>query len=161
MSEAFARAATAKQDVPDVPDVRGRMAKLTVTDSGFLDGEYEADLSYFTNRELHTIKKATGLRAGEFSEALEALDNDMIVAIGAVVLGRAGHADAIEVLWDLAAGKIVLDLGDEEPVGDALPPGNGLETEPGPEDRSDPSGPGSNGTSDPPVSDLSPIGQPV
>ncbi len=48
------------------------MAKLKIdTNIPALDGEFELDTSYFTNRELHMIKKLSGLRAGEFEEAVE------------------------------------------------------------------------------------------
>ena len=94
-----------------------------------LDGEYELDVSGFTNFELHTIKKATGLTAGDLGEAYERLDNDVIVAMALVVLLREGkivsrqpwNSQELDALWKAPVGSIHLLSEDEEEV-DASPP---------------------------------------
>src|SRR5574337_248950 len=100
------------------------MAILKIVNVPGLTGEYTVDLSYFTNRELHKIKTDTGLRAGEFTEAFEALDNDLIVAMAIVFLERLAMPGARELLWDAAAGSIILEdtAGEAEENDDALPP---------------------------------------
>lgn len=95
------------------------MSKLVIDGVFGLDGEYEADLSYFTNRELHQIKKQTGIRAGEFSEAFASGDNDVMVAFAVVILNRAGKEGAEDLLWDAKAGSVTLLLDDEDEEGDA------------------------------------------
>jgi hypothetical protein len=90
------------------------MNKLVVTIPG-LEGTYEfEDISTFSNRELHRIKKLTGLRAGEIQEALEAGDNDVLVAMGAVVLARAGKQFDDDMLWDAPAGSMTFDFSEQE-----------------------------------------------
>jgi hypothetical protein len=111
--------------------------KLVVEGVLGLDGEYDADISYFTNRELHKVKVLTGLRAGEFEEAFKVGDNDVIVAIATVILERNGKGEAAELLWDAPAGVVTLDLGDEEeaPEVDVRPPDSSPTTS-GPESSS-------------------------
>lgn len=104
------------------------MAKVVIAGGLTVDGEYELDASYFTNRELHLIKKEASVRAGEVSDALEAGDNDLFVVLAYIALQRAGRGDMpIDVLWDMEAGKITFDFSEEEQEADALPP----ESEPG------------------------------
>ena len=55
------------------------MAKLVIDGVYGLDGTYDADLSYFTNRELHRIKVMTGLRLGEYEDAFNSGDDDVIM----------------------------------------------------------------------------------
>ncbi len=105
------------------------MPILRVTGIARLDGDYDADISSFTQRELHLIKKESGVRAGEIQEAFEAGDSDLVVAIALIVLQRAGKGDASQyrdAVWDSDVGSITFDLTDEERAeaekDDALPP---------------------------------------
>ena len=128
------------------------MSKLVIDGVFGLDGEYEADLSYFTNRELHQIKKQTGIRAGEFSEAFTSGDNDVMVAFAVVILNRAGKEGAEELLWDAKAGSVTLVLDDEEDE-DAGDGEGGVAVRP-PEPPT-PSGPESLPDAEPETSDVS------
>lgn len=106
------------------------MAQVKISGSGnpVLDGDYPLDTSFFTNRELHTIKDIAGVRAGELEDALRAGDNDVVVAIALIALRRAGKQVPADVLWDLPAGRLVLDLRDDDEQraeDDALPPVSG------------------------------------
>lgn len=61
----------------------------------------------FTNRELHLIKQIAGVRAGELFDAMEAGDNDLIVALAHLAIKRAGrNQPTLEMLWDMAPGEI-------------------------------------------------------
>jgi hypothetical protein len=137
------------------------MGKLILDVPG-LEGEYEADLTYFTNRELHEVKKQTGLRAGEFEEAFAKGDNDVMVAFASIILERAGKPGAAELLWDARAGSITFDFTEDEQAADedppqATPPG-AAESESGTVDGNGSSGEASRLSSDRPASDLSPTG---
>jgi hypothetical protein len=152
------------------------VSKLVIEGVFGLDGEYEADLSYFTNRELHQIKKQTGIRAGEFSEAFASGDNDVMVAFAVVILNRAGKEGAEELLWDAKAGAVtlVLDDEDDEDAGDgesgvgARPPEPPMpsgpeslpDAEPSTSYESEPSGEASPAPLELLVSDPSPTGFP-
>lgn len=104
------------------------MPKIVVDSADTLAGEYELDLSHFTHREWSIIKREAGVRAGEFWDALNAGDADVILALAVVAMRRAGKDPSryeIDALWDTDAGKITLDASDVED--DADPPdGNGL-----------------------------------
>jgi hypothetical protein len=90
------------------------MNKLLVTIPG-LEGTYEfEDITVFSNRELHRIKSMTGLRAGEIQEAFEAGDNDVLVAMGAVILMRSGKQFDDDMLWDAPAGSMSFDFSEQE-----------------------------------------------
>lgn len=91
------------------------MTKVVIESKDTLAGSYDIDLSYFTNRELHIIKKESGLRMGEFQDAIEAGDSDFLVALALVALRRNGRElrDS-EALWDLEAGKITIDATEDE-----------------------------------------------
>lgn len=130
--------------------------KLILQGTPGFDGEYECDISYFTNRELHAIKTQTGLRAGEFEEAFEKGDNDFMVAIAATALARAGKPNAYDVLWDMPIGKITFDSSDEEGAEDSPP-----ESEPAIAIAGDVSGGGLSGDGDRQVSVPSPTGAPA
>lgn len=86
--------------------------KLVVKGLAHLDGEYEFDLyellgigtaTSLTNRELHRIKVMTGIRAGELLDSLAAGDNDVVVALAAVILTRRGKTFDENRLWDAQA----------------------------------------------------------
>lgn len=81
------------------------------------DGEYELDISRFTMRELHTIKRIAGIRAGEIADALKATDTDVVVALAVVALNRAGKDPDEDRLWDSQTGmiKLVFEESDESP----------------------------------------------
>lgn len=97
------------------------MAKVMINGVPPFNGDYELDLSFFTNRELHTIKVIAGVRAGEFEAAMEAGDNDLMVAMTVIAVKRAGKQIPVDALWDAAAGTIEFDFSDEAPEADALP----------------------------------------
>ena len=112
-----------------------------------LDGEYDLDITSFTNRELHIIKQESGVRAGELEEAFGAGDNDLLVAITLIILRREGKGEPAalrDLIWDADAGAVTFDLTDDEQAEaaevEALPPAS----EPGepsePETSPDPSG---------------------
>jgi len=112
--------------------------KLIVTGLGKqFDGEYEFNLAEMlvmgtantmTNGELHTIKRIAGVRAGEIEDALGAGDNDVLLALGVIVLARNGRRLPEHLMWDAPAGSgivIVPDEGldDEDAAeGDVSPP---------------------------------------
>lgn len=99
------------------------MAKLTVKGVPGLDGEYEFDESYFTNRELHLIKRETGLRAGEFEDAYKSGDTDVMVALAMVAVTRAGKGSIADRFWDAQPSTLAFDFSDaEEGEDDAVPP---------------------------------------
>jgi hypothetical protein len=83
-----------------------------------LDGEYPMVFD-FTNRDLRTIKQMSGVRALEIEDALQAGDNDVLVAMTAIALHRAGKQFVDDVLWDAPAGSLRLVETVEE---DARPP---------------------------------------
>lgn len=119
------------------------------------DGEYDLDASYFTNRELHTIKTLSGIRAGELEEAFAASDSDLIVALCVIALQRAGITPIVDRIWDAPAGSMTL-IGDDSEADED--PTAGTPVEP-------PSAPGSSGaastiSTEPPASDPSPTGPP-
>jgi len=87
------------------------------------DGEYDLDVSYFTNRELHTIKRVAGVRAGEIEEAFAAIDTDLVVALAVIALNRAGVAPDENLIWDAPSGTIVFIADEpEDEAGEQSPP---------------------------------------
>jgi hypothetical protein len=120
-----------------------------------LDGEYEFEATGFTNFELHAVKRTTGITAGEFSDAYERMDNDIIVALSMVALMRAGKITSrtpwsspeVEALWNAPVGAIHLSEDEES---DADPPAlSDSANEPPSEDaeKNDSSGESSSSTS--------------
>ena len=90
------------------------MAKILIeSDNPNLNGSFEFDPSYFTNRELHTLKQEAKVRAGEIMDAFAAGDTDLLVVFAYIALRRAGRDIPIDALWDLEAGKITFDVGEE------------------------------------------------
>ncbi len=138
-----------------------------MTEPPQLAGEYDLDISSFTNRELHEIKVETGVRAGEIEEAFAAGDNDLMVAITLIVLQRSGKgtfAQLRDAVWDLPAGSVQFDLTDEEKNAagdDALPPTSGLDSSTNANGSSGSSGPDLSGTGDDPANGQSHIGSPL
>jgi len=107
--------------------------KLIVKGLGGLDGEYEfplegmltlGDPECLTGREGHRIKQITGLRMGEFMDAVEAGDSDTMIAIGLTVLNRAGKRVDEDTVWDAPLGSFEFApiKKEEEPGDDADPP---------------------------------------
>lgn len=98
------------------------MAKVVISD-GAAKGEYELAVGYFTNRELHLIKRETGVRAGELEEAFAAGDNDLLIVLAYIALQRNGLSHIpISSLWDMEAGTITFDFQEDEEVEDENPP---------------------------------------
>lgn len=94
------------------------MDKIVITGIAGYDGEYPFDASYFTNGELHTIKRMAGVRAGEIQASFEAGDNDLVVAIAAIALERNGKVLHEQALWNAKAGCIEVVPAED----DARPP---------------------------------------
>lgn len=132
-----------------------------------LDGDYDLDITSFTNRELHLIKQETGVRAGEIEEAFGAGDNDLLVAITLIVLQRAGKGDVAQlrdVVWDAEAGSVQFDLTDEEKKAaedDARPPESEPATTGGASETTKPSGPSSANGGENPANAPRRIGEPI
>jgi hypothetical protein len=76
----------------------------------------------FTFREMHTIKRLTGLRAGEIFTALESGDTDVVVALAVVAIKRARPSFDEDELLDSYIDSITIDAGTEEDAEDANPP---------------------------------------
>lgn len=136
---------------------------MRITIEGVLgaSGEYEMDESYFTNRELHTIKQIAGVRAGELSDAISAGDSDLIVALAAITLERNGKKVPVDMLWDAPAGKIMIEATPSDGEGDALPPETPSGNAESDAAKSAPSGASSKPSGVPQASDRSPTGTPA
>jgi len=98
--------------------------KLEIGGIAPYDGEYDLDFdgAPFTNREWHTIKQLSGVRAGEFLDSLAAGDNDLVVALAVIACQRSGRFSIVQAdpFWDATTGRIKVDV--EEPEADAGPP---------------------------------------
>lgn len=70
----------------------------------------------FTYREIGTIKRVSGLRAGELEDALAAGDVDVIVALAVIAATRAGETVTAADFENLEFGAIDVDGGDEDPT---------------------------------------------
>lgn len=95
------------------------MAKLKIDGLPGLDGEYEFDDSRFTMRDFHTIKRLSGIRAGELMDAYLAGDTDLRLALAVIALERNGRVGLEDQLWNAELGAIRLELGDGD---DEVPP---------------------------------------
>lgn len=93
------------------------MAKIIIEGVPPWDGTYELDESYFTNRELHTIKKVAGVRAGELADAFQAGDSDIVIALAVIAAARQGTTIPPDDLWDAKAGAIRAEFGEEVDAG--------------------------------------------
>jgi len=114
------------------------VSKLIVSNIEGLDGTYEfEDLSSLSNRELHRIKTLTGLRLGEFTDALAAGDNDLLVGLSVILLERIGKTVDEDLLWEAPGGSLVLDFSeDEDPTqAEARPAADDSPVRPGSEPR--------------------------
>jgi len=122
--------------------------KIVIEGIEAYDGEYDFDATYFTNRELHTIKRLSGIRAGELDDALGAGDNDVIVAMTVIALQRNGKFIDEDLIWNAEAGRISYrpDPAQAE-AADAIPPASGTDESSAPAESSASSGlNGSNGS---------------
>lgn len=90
------------------------MHKVTIDGIDAYDGEYELDIEQLTNGDLHTIKQLTGLRGGEIDDAIDAMDNDVVVGLAAVAIKRSGKPLVPQLLWDAKVGAI--QIKDPEPA---------------------------------------------
>src|SRR5262245_20994145 len=88
------------------------MPKIQISNVPGLDGEYDLSTD-FINRDFRTIKQMAGLRPTELEEAFQKRDTDLVVALAAIALRRAGKLLAEDQLWDSQLGSIRL-IGDEE-----------------------------------------------
>ncbi len=95
--------------------------RIIIRGTNAYDGEYEFDASTLSNRELHLIKRLSGVRAGELVEALLAGDSDMLVALAAVAITRTGKPLMEDLLWDAEAGTITYE-GETVEEADEVPP---------------------------------------
>lgn len=108
------------------------MDKLIVEGIPALNGVYEFDITELlalgapgalTNREGHRIKMMSGVRVGELMDALEAGDNDVVIALAAIVMTRKGKRVDEELLWDAPiGGGVTLDIATRVEEGDAEDP---------------------------------------
>jgi hypothetical protein len=80
------------------------------------DGDWPADLSRFTNRELRTIKKVSGIKAAQLQAALLEGDQDALVALTVVMLQRSGqYAHVSEDLrWDADSNALEFVTAEEQ-----------------------------------------------
>lgn len=101
--------------------------KIVIDGVDGLDGEYPIDLSYFTSRELHAIKKLTGLRVGELDDAMAAGDSDVLVAFAVLALQRNDKRVDEDALWDAPAGSVTIVVGEDDtpPLESVQPASNG------------------------------------
>jgi hypothetical protein len=60
----------------------------------------------FTGKDLSLIKRLSGVRGNELTEALKAGDYDLTIALAAIVLERAGQTPDIDKLYALEVGEI-------------------------------------------------------
>lgn len=101
------------------------LIKLTITGR-----DYELSLP-FTGRELHVIKQMSGLRSGEFVDAMEQGDMDLIIAFAHIAVRRTGAPrPSLDELWDLPVGEIVCELPEEDPAEDPTTAPEGAESQP-------------------------------
>lgn len=96
---------------------------------GMITLGHEASL---TNRELHRIKKLTGLLAPELLEGINSGDMDASVGMAAVILDRNGKAYLDDWLWDAPMGAgLTFNIAPRGDDDEDLPPQNdGLESTP-------------------------------
>jgi hypothetical protein len=70
----------------------------------------------FTYREIGTIKRVSGIRAGELEAALAAGDVDVIVALAVICATRAGETVTAADFENLDFGAIGIEGEDEDPT---------------------------------------------
>lgn len=117
------------------------MDRIVIKGVPGFDGEYPLDLSeqWFNNAELHIIKRISGVRVAELSEALEAGDNDLLIAFAIAAVRRSEKfqkhdlAKFEELLWEADGGSIDFVVEDDQ----SLPPASPLPSEPATNSGSD------------------------
>lgn len=104
------------------------MSKIVIEGVGpGYDGEHDIDFTKLTNRDYRTVKRVSGLRAGEFENAIVTRDLDLVVGLAIVAFAHEGKVCDEDVLLDAKAGTVRLLIGDEvvEEAGEAgeeIPP---------------------------------------
>lgn len=91
------------------------MNYITIDIPGQVKRKYPVPES-FTYRELGMIKNETGLRPGDFEEALATGDPDIVISLAVVCAQRAGHKITRDDLLDLDVGAIMTESDDEDPT---------------------------------------------
>lgn len=126
------------------------------------DGEWDLDVTYFTNRELSIVKRLAGVRAGELDEAFGAGDSDLIVAMAVIALKRAGKTVVEDAIWDAPSGQITFVAGEvDADVPPAIPSPTPVSSGSG-DEKPGSSGNGSlDGGDDRPARSLPSIGVPI
>lgn len=132
------------------------MPKIVIEGVPPYNGEYEIDFD-FSNRELHTIKQVSGVRAGEIVEAGLKGDNDLIIALAMIALRRTGLVVDEDRIWDAQAGKITFDAVEADAFPPPQPSSGGDEKQ---SEQTASSGESSNGTGDHPENGRSSTGIP-
>jgi len=90
------------------------MDKIVIEGAPPYDGEYEFEFGSFTTREMHRIKKLTGLVAIDFEDAFLKRDPDLFLGLAVEAMERNGKAVVEDVLWDAPIGSLRLVMGEEE-----------------------------------------------
>lgn len=85
-----------------------------------IQGEAYPFPDQLTGREFGLVKQATGLRAGEIEEALDAGDVELVLTLAVIAMRRAGKEVDVEDLLDLPVGEGTIEIRDEED--EELPP---------------------------------------
>lgn len=86
------------------------------------DGEYPITFDVLSMEELHTIKRISGVRAGEIREAIKAGDSDLVVAFAVIAMERAGKTVDEDVLWKSKGGAIDVAVAKRPKDGEQSPP---------------------------------------
>lgn len=105
------------------------MNKIRITGVPPYDGDYDADLDSFTNRELRTIKRVSGgITGARLQQALLDGDQDAFLGLVYVALERSGRFPAIveDILLDAAVDAIEFIVDDDaaDETDDASAEGN-------------------------------------
>lgn len=92
------------------------MDKFVVTGIPAFNGDYPVDISSFTMRELQIIKRMSGVRAGELSEAFSAGDTTLILAVAVIAVRRSGKNWEVfeQIAWESDLDCIAFVSEDEE-----------------------------------------------
>jgi len=103
-------------------------ASFTV--SGFgrrIDGDYELDITDMTNYDWHVIKEVASVTMANFNEALLAGDQEVLYAMVAVCLIRAGVGNFQQVaakpsglIWQAKPGQLMWNIGEVDDDADPL-----------------------------------------
>lgn len=79
-----------------------------------IDGIYDVDLASFTNRELHQIKVASGVRPPEMLDAFVYSDAAFACAVATIACQRANKRINEEIFLDAAGGSIKFVFEEQE-----------------------------------------------